>query len=118
MIANNRSQIELEHRIVGRVMDAFVRIGLVLVLALLCYRAVAPFLTLLIWSLILAVALYPLSLMLASIGAMLAVAPDPAAYACTAARPVLCRCRAARSASSAWCSPTAASARSSTTWTW
>ena len=37
-----------------------VRIGLVIVLALLCYRAVSPFLTLLIWSLILAVALYPL----------------------------------------------------------
>ncbi len=60
MIADNRSQIELEQRIVARVMDAFVRIGLVLILALLCYRALSPFLTLLIWSLILAVALYPL----------------------------------------------------------
>ncbi len=60
MIADNKSQIELEHRIVGRVMDAFVRIGLVLVLAFFCYRALSPFLTLLIWSLILAVALYPL----------------------------------------------------------
>jgi predicted PurR-regulated permease PerM len=60
MIADKKSQIELEHRIVGRVMDAFVRIGLVLVLAFFCYRALSPFLTLLIWSLILAVALYPL----------------------------------------------------------
>ena len=60
MIADNRSQIELEQRIVARVMDAFVRIGLVLVLAFFCYRALSPFLTLLIWSLILAVALYPL----------------------------------------------------------
>ena len=60
MIANKRSQIELEQRIVARVMDAFVRIGLVLVLAFFCYRALAPFLTLLIWSLILAVTLYPL----------------------------------------------------------
>ncbi len=60
MIADKKSQIELEHRIVARVMDAFVRIGLVLVLAFFCYRALSPFLTLLIWSLILAVTLYPL----------------------------------------------------------
>ena len=60
MTADNRSQIELEQRIVARVMDAFVRIGLVLVLAFFCYRALSPFLTLLIWSLILAVTLYPL----------------------------------------------------------
>jgi predicted PurR-regulated permease PerM len=60
MILDNRSQIELEQRIVARVMDAFVRIGLVLVLAFFCYRAISPFLTLLIWSLILAVTLYPL----------------------------------------------------------
>jgi predicted PurR-regulated permease PerM len=60
MNTDNRAQLELEQRIVSRVMDAFVRIGLVIVLALLCYRAVSPFLTLLIWSLILAVALYPL----------------------------------------------------------
>ena len=60
MSADNRPQIELEQRIVARVMDAFVRIGLVLVLAFFCYRALSPFLTLLIWSLILAVTLYPL----------------------------------------------------------
>ena len=60
MTADNRPQLELEQRIVARVMDAFVRIGLVLVLAFFCYRALAPFLTLLIWSLILAVTLYPL----------------------------------------------------------
>ena len=60
MVMDNRTQIELEQRIVARVMDALVRIGLVLVLALLCYRALSPFLTLLIWSLMLAVALYPL----------------------------------------------------------
>ena len=60
MIADKKSQIELEQRIVSRVMDAFVRIGLVLVLAFFCYRALSPFLTLLIWSLILAVTLYPL----------------------------------------------------------
>ena len=60
MMADKKSQIELEQRIVARVMDAFVRIGLVLVLAFFCYRALSPFLTLLIWSLILAVTLYPL----------------------------------------------------------
>ena len=60
MTADSRPQLELEQRIVSRVMDAFVRIGLVLVLAFFCYRALSPFLTLLIWSLILAVTLYPL----------------------------------------------------------
>ena len=60
MTAENKPQIELEQRIVSRVMDAFVRIGLVLVLAFFCYRVFSPFLTLLTWSLILSVTLYPL----------------------------------------------------------
>jgi predicted PurR-regulated permease PerM len=42
-------------------MDVFIRLGLVALLVLLCYRALSPFLTLLLWSLILAVALYPLN---------------------------------------------------------
>jgi predicted PurR-regulated permease PerM len=43
-----------------RLLDVLIRAGLVLALALLCYRVLAPFLVLMVWSLILAVALYPL----------------------------------------------------------
>ena len=61
MIADNKSQIELEQRIVARLMDrASVRIALGVVLAVICYRASSPFLTMMIWALILAVILYPL----------------------------------------------------------
>jgi hypothetical protein len=41
-------------------MDVLIRAGLVLALAMLCYRVFAPFLTLTVWALILAVTLYPL----------------------------------------------------------
>lgn len=41
-------------------MDVLIRAGLTLALALLCYRIFAPFLTLIAWSLILAVTLYPM----------------------------------------------------------
>jgi predicted PurR-regulated permease PerM len=60
MSADGKPDSELEERIASRVMDVFIRIGMVLVLALLCYRALSPFLNCLAWSLILAVALYPL----------------------------------------------------------
>jgi predicted PurR-regulated permease PerM len=51
---------ELEQRLASRLMDVLIRAGLVLALAMLCYRVFAPFLTLTVWALILAVALYPL----------------------------------------------------------
>ncbi len=60
MSAPDKPGHDLEQRIASRVTDVFIRIGLVVALVLLCYRAISPFLTLLIWSLILAVALYPL----------------------------------------------------------
>ena len=41
-------------------LDVLIRAGLVFVLAVLCYRVFAPFLTLMVWALILAVAIYPL----------------------------------------------------------
>jgi len=50
---------ELEQRLASRLLDVLIRAGLVLVLAVLCYRAVSPFLTLLVWAMILAVTLYP-----------------------------------------------------------
>ena len=58
--------IELERRIASRLMDVLIRAGLILALALLCYRIFSPFLTLMVWALILAVTLYPLHQMLAA----------------------------------------------------
>ena len=46
-------------------LDVLIRAGLVFALAALCYRIFAPFLTLMVWALILAVAMYPLHQMLA-----------------------------------------------------
>ena len=43
-----------------RLLDVLIRAGLIGVLAVLCYIVFAPFLTLMVWALILAVALYPL----------------------------------------------------------
>ena len=51
---------ELEQRLASRLLDVFIRAGLVLALALLSYRAISPFLNLLVWALILAVTLYPM----------------------------------------------------------
>ena len=41
-------------------LDVLIRAGLVFALAMLCYRIFAPFLTLTVWAVILAVAMYPL----------------------------------------------------------
>lgn len=57
---------DLERRSAVRLMDVFIRAGLVLALVLLCYRIFSPFLVLMLWALILAVALYPLQQSLAS----------------------------------------------------
>ena len=46
-------------------LEVLIRAGLILALALLCYQVFAPFLTLMVWALILAVALYPLHQMMA-----------------------------------------------------
>jgi predicted PurR-regulated permease PerM len=55
---NQRS--EPEDRVPARLLDVLIRAGLILALALLCYRVFAPFLVLMVWALILAVTLYPL----------------------------------------------------------
>jgi predicted PurR-regulated permease PerM len=60
MNSPRKPDAELEERLASRLTDILVRVGLVLALALLCYRIFSPFLTLMIWALILAVALYPL----------------------------------------------------------
>lgn len=49
----------------SRLMDVFIRAGLIVGLALLCYRIFAPFLTLMVWALIMAIAQYPMHQMLA-----------------------------------------------------
>src|SRR5687767_9637524 len=50
----------------GRLLDVLIRAGLILVLVLLCYRIFSPFLVLMGWAVILAVALYPLHRALAA----------------------------------------------------
>ena len=57
---------ELEDRLSGRLLDVFIRVGLVLVLVLLCYLIFSPFLTMMLWALILAITIYPLHQRLAA----------------------------------------------------
>ena len=56
----------LAQRLAAPVLDVLIRAGLILALAMLCYRVFAPFLPLMVWALILAVTLYPLHQALAS----------------------------------------------------
>ena len=51
---------EFEKRASARLLDVFIRAGLIGVMALLCYKVFAPFLTLMVWALVLAVTIYPL----------------------------------------------------------
>src|SRR5436190_23461827 len=81
---------ELEHRVASRLLDVLIRAGLIVAMAVLCYQIFSPFLTLMVWALILAVTLFPLHQRLAArmggrqgwsatvlvlIGALLIVAP-------------------------------------------
>jgi predicted PurR-regulated permease PerM len=56
----SQSDPELEQRLVSPLLDVLIRAGLILTMAMLCYRVFSPFLTLMVWALILAVTLYPL----------------------------------------------------------
>jgi len=51
---------ELEKRISALLLDVFIRAGMLLVLIILCYRIFSPFLSLMLWALILAVTIYPI----------------------------------------------------------
>jgi predicted PurR-regulated permease PerM len=51
---------DLEQRLASRLLDVFIRAGLILAMVILCYQVFAPFLTLTVWALILAVTIYPL----------------------------------------------------------
>src|SRR5262245_5455552 len=44
----------------SRLLDVLIRAGMLLAIVLLCYRIFSPFLTLMVWAVILAVAIYPL----------------------------------------------------------
>src|SRR5262245_35540413 len=57
---------ELEKRLASRLLDVLIRAGLIVAVAILCYRVFAPFLTLTIWAVILAVTVYPLHRTLAN----------------------------------------------------
>jgi predicted PurR-regulated permease PerM len=50
---------DLEKRLSGRLLDVFIRAGLVFAVAVLCYEIFSPFVALMTWALILAVTLYP-----------------------------------------------------------
>ncbi len=60
MSLHDRIDTELGQRDTSGLLDVLIRAGLILALVMLCYQVFAPFLTLMVWALILAVALYPL----------------------------------------------------------
>jgi predicted PurR-regulated permease PerM len=62
----NAPGYESEQRIVSRLLDVLIRAGLLLAMAMLCYRIFSPFLTLMAWAVILAVTLYPMHQSLAA----------------------------------------------------
>jgi predicted PurR-regulated permease PerM len=51
--------LELEQRLSRKLLDTFIRAGVIFVMAMLCYRIFSPFISLMAWSVILAVTLYP-----------------------------------------------------------
>ena len=66
MNEGNQLGSESEQRIASRLLDVLIRAGLILALAMLCYRVFSPFLTLMAWAVVLAVTLYPLHQALAA----------------------------------------------------
>jgi predicted PurR-regulated permease PerM len=59
MNASSKADLELERRLSRRLLDVLIRAGLVFALTALCYRIFEPFISLMMWALILAVTLYP-----------------------------------------------------------
>ena len=66
MNARYQPDPDLEKRLSGGLLDVFIRAGLVFAMAVLCYQVFSPFLSLMAWALILAVALYPIHQKLAN----------------------------------------------------
>ena len=57
---------EFERRLSGLLLDVLIRAGFVLAMVIICFQVFSPFLSLMIWALILAVTLYPLHQSLAA----------------------------------------------------
>ena len=57
---SNYPDYDLEKRLSSLLLDVFIRVGLLLVMIVLCYRVFSPFLSLMLWALILAVSMYPI----------------------------------------------------------
>src|SRR6516162_312663 len=55
-----KSDDALETRIAANLLEALIRAGLILILAIICYQVFSPFMILMAWAVILAVTLYPL----------------------------------------------------------
>ncbi len=66
MSSHDRFESKLRRRDTSELLDVFIRAGLILALAALCYQVFSPFLTLMVWAVILAVALYPVQQFLAA----------------------------------------------------
>jgi predicted PurR-regulated permease PerM len=58
---------DLERRLARGLLDVLIRAALLFAMALLCYRVLAPFISLAIWALIFAVTIYPLHLRTAAL---------------------------------------------------
>ncbi len=56
---------EFERQLTAPLLDVLIRASLILAMAVLCYQIFSPFLTLMVWALILAITLYPLHQFLA-----------------------------------------------------
>jgi predicted PurR-regulated permease PerM len=77
----SQSDHEFDQRIASRLLDVLIRAGLILAMAMLCYQVFSPFLTLMVWALILAVTIYPLHQSLANkIGGKQGLAATPAGH--------------------------------------
>ena len=66
MNTNSKPDTELEERLASRLLDVLIRAGLILALAMLCFQIFSPFLSLMVWALILAITLYPMHQSLAA----------------------------------------------------
>ncbi len=66
MTARHDADPEFERRLSGLLLDVLIRAGFVLAMVIICFQVFSPFLSLMIWALILAVTLYPLHQSLAA----------------------------------------------------
>src|SRR6185503_5936278 len=55
-----QSNSEVAPRVTAGLWDTLIRIALIVGLAVLCFRVFSPFLNLMVWSIVLAITLYPL----------------------------------------------------------